>query len=239
MADAARRWFDLVLVHGDPSIVPFADSFPCADQIDDLIVHTGFVAPPVSTVSDDHGQTGGITDGRDEIIVSVGGGAVGLGLLETASAAARLSETKRRWRLLVGPDIAAADFERLEQRAPKGVIVERARPDFPALLTRCALSISQAGYNTVMDVLAAGCRALLIPFARSGESEQTRRAELMAARGWGRCLPEAGLGADLLAETVDDYLSDPAPGGGRSVDLSGAEKSVDVLHQKFIGLPPG
>ena len=31
-----------------------------------------------------------------------------------------------------------------------GVIVERARTDFPSLLMNCALSISQGGYNTVM-----------------------------------------------------------------------------------------
>lgn len=235
MAAAARRWFDVVLVHGDPSIVPLADSFPFTDRIGDLIVHTGYVAPPGSG---DAPKVPG-EDGLDEIVVSVGGGAVGLALLETAIAAAGLARTRKTWRLLAGPDIAPSDFDRLRDRAGDGVIVERARKDFPALLARCALSISQAGYNTVVDVLAAGCRTLLIPFAQSGESEQSQRAELIAARGWARYLPEAGLSADQLAETVDQCLATPAREMMREVDLSGAQTSVRVLHQKFIGLRSG
>lgn len=238
MADTARRWFDLVLVHGDPAIVPFADSFPYADRINDLIVHTGFIAPrrPERIA----GCVG--ADGTDEIIVSVGGGAVGLRLLETAcSAAAEMpaSWASHRWRLLVGPDIPVADLDRLRQQAPNGVTVERARPDFTAMLSRCALSISQAGYNTVMDVLVAGCRALFVPFAQAGESEQTRRAELVAVRGWAQCLPEADLTAASLVRTIDRCMSNPKPDGGRSITLSGAETSIDLLHQKFIGLQPG
>ena len=38
------------------------------------------------------------------------------------------------------------------------------------------LSISQSGYNTVCDVLQAGCRAIYVPFAAGGETEQTVRA---------------------------------------------------------------
>jgi predicted glycosyltransferase len=235
MAETARQWFDLVLVHGDPSIVPFGDSFPYADRLSDLIEHTGFVSParPVRSIDTD------MSDGVDEIIVSVGGGAVGYRLLEAASEAARLPHPRlasQLWRLLVGPDISKEDFDRLVDQAPEGAIVERARPDFTALLSRCSLSISQAGYNTVMDVLVAGCRALYVPFAQGGESEQSRRAELMADRGWARCLPEADLTAALLAETITTCLSLPKPGDGRSIALSGAETSVQLLHQKFIGL---
>ncbi len=235
MAEAARRWFDLVLVHGDPSIVPFADSFPFAGHIDDLIVHTGYVAPRRSADTPEALNE----DGLDEIVVSVGGGAVGLALLETAITAAGRARTRKAWRLLAGPDIPAPDFERLRGQAGDTVIVERARKDFPALLARCALSISQAGYNTVVDVLAAKCRALLIPFAQSGESEQSQRAELIAARGWARYLPEAGLSADQLAQTVDECLATPAREIMPQVDLSGAQTSVRVLHQKFIGLRSG
>ena len=172
-------------------------------------------------------------------MVSVGGGAVGLALLETAITAARLAHARKTWRLLAGPDIPAPDFERLQGLAGNAVIVERARKDFPALLARCALSISQAGYNTVVDVLAAQCRALLIPFAQSGESEQSQRAELIAGRGWARYLPEAGLSADQLAQTVDECLATRPREIMPQVDLSGAQTSVRVLHQKFIGLRSG
>ena len=80
MADIARRHLDLVLVHGDPELVPFEATFPPADTIRDLIRYTGYVAParkPAAPYGDGHG----------EVVVSVGGGAVGLPLLRAAIAA--------------------------------------------------------------------------------------------------------------------------------------------------------
>ena len=51
------------------------------------------------------------------------------------------------------------------------------------MLARSRLSLSQAGYNTVMDILAVGARALVLPFAEGAESEQSLRARLLAERG--------------------------------------------------------
>jgi UDP-N-acetylglucosamine:LPS N-acetylglucosamine transferase len=62
---------------------------------------------------------------------------------------------------------------------PPNVTVEWARPDFPALLAGCALSISQAGYNTVLDLVAARRPAIVVPFDAGNETEQAIRAEAM------------------------------------------------------------
>src|SRR5262250_1561890 len=82
-----------------------------------------------------------------------------------------------RWRLLVGTNAPDAELEALSRDAGPGVIVERARPDFAALLARASISVSQAGYNTVLDVIRNGARPVLVPFAEQGETEQTMRAE--------------------------------------------------------------
>src|SRR5690606_28564177 len=76
-AHLARR-YDLVLVHGDPALIPFAATWPRAAAFGDMIRHTGYVAapPPAPTAAE-----------RSEVLVSVGGGAIGRGLLETAIAA--------------------------------------------------------------------------------------------------------------------------------------------------------
>ena len=100
MADIARRHLDLVLVHGDPELVPFEATFPPADTIRDLIRYTGYVAPARKPAAP-HG------DGHGEVVVSVGGGAVGLPLLRAAMAARPLTALASiPWRLLAGPDIA-------------------------------------------------------------------------------------------------------------------------------------
>lgn len=227
MAEAARRWFDLVLVHGDPQLIPFADSFPPAERIADLIRYTGYVAPPRRA-----GDIREHDDGYDEVIVSVGGGAVGGRLLRAAAAARPLctAAAGAHWRLLVGPDLPADDLAALRDSAAAdpGLVVEPARPDFPALLRRCRLSISQAGYNTVMDVLAAGCRAVLVPFAQGAETEQTDRARLLAARGLVEMAMEDGLTPQTLAEAADRALAGPPPPRA-AFGMDGAARSAVLL----------
>jgi predicted glycosyltransferase len=205
MADIARRHLDLVLVHGDPALVPFEATFPPADTIRDLIRYTGYVAPARKPPTPDG-------DGHGEVVVSVGGGAVGLPLLRAAMESRPLTALAHtRWRLLAGPDIPEPEFQTLRTSAPTGVVVERARPDFPELLARCTLSISQAGYNTLMDILQARCRAVVVPFAAGNETEQTDRARLFEARGLLHIADESGLTAATLAHAIARALEAPPP----------------------------
>src|SRR3546814_1376067 len=64
------------------------------------------------------------------------------------------------------------DFRASAASAPDGVAVERARSDFVDLLCRARLSISQGGYNTLMEVLATGVPGVVVPFAGGSETEQ-------------------------------------------------------------------
>ena len=115
------------------------------------------------------------------------------------------------WRCLVGPNLSPRVYRRLEAQVCRGLIVERNRSDFPTLLSRAALSVSQAGYNTVFEGLSAGCRVLLVPYVERGETEQTRRAELLCARGMVSVITAAELSAERLNEAVNRALSDPPP----------------------------
>lgn len=208
----ARACFDHVLVHGDPRLVPIEASFPSMAAIADMLVYTGYVA--------DRPAGGGHAagpDGAGDVIVSVGGGAVGLALLRAAFAARPLCRlADRPWRLITGPNLAEEVFAELAWAPPPGVIVERWRPDLPALLAACALSVSQAGYNTVMDVLMAGASAVLVPFADAAESEQTLRAKVLAERGRVVMVDPAELSAENLANAIDRALTLPPA----SVDIN-------------------
>ena len=46
MVATARRWFDRILVHGDPALLRLEESFPPAAALADLIDYTGYVATP-------------------------------------------------------------------------------------------------------------------------------------------------------------------------------------------------
>src|SRR5690242_1323395 len=86
--------FDTILIHGDPKVIGFERSFAAWDAIRDRAAYTGYVA--------DLARADGAA-GRDEVIVSVGGGAVGAPLIEAAAAArAKTALAARTWRLLGG-----------------------------------------------------------------------------------------------------------------------------------------
>jgi predicted glycosyltransferase len=209
--------FDRLLVHGDPRVAPFERSFGSAARLAGKLHYTGYV------VEEEEGEGDA---GRDEVLVSAGGGAVGRRLLESAIAARPLSALRdRTWRVLAG--INAGDIDDLEG---EGVIVERARNDFTLRLRNCVLSVSQAGYNTVMETLQARARAVLVPFAEGGEAEQTLRARLLAERGLVQMVDEESLTPARLAAAIDRAAAAPRPAAG-AVDLGGARRTAELLRE--------
>lgn len=228
MADQALRFYDRILVHADPDFIRLEDSFPFADDVAGLVRYTGYVGGGARAPSDS-------PDGEDEVILSCGGGAVAENLLSAAMDARPLSRRAEDtpWRVLIGHDISEDAFAIYRQSAPEGVIVERARRDFPELLKRARLSVSQAGYNTVLDILVAGVPAVFVPFAQANETEQTQRAEALARHGRAVVTPEAGLTPERLAAAIDDALA--LPRSHHAVLLGGAEESARVLLADLKG----
>jgi predicted glycosyltransferase len=214
MVSLVERYFDLVLVHGDARLA----AFPLAARLREKIRYTGYVV--------DEPHAGDAQAGRGEVIVSAGGGAVGARLLETALRARELSSLRdRTWRVITGvngPDLKAVE--------DKNLVIERMRTDFTTLLANCALSISQAGYNTVMETLQARARAVLVPYVGEGESEQPARARLLAAHGLVEVVEEASLDAASLAAAAGRAASRSRPPAG-AVDLGGAQRSAELLRE--------
>jgi predicted glycosyltransferase len=211
--------FDAVLVHGDPDFVRLEDTFPLTADIADKVRYTGLVAPPL--VAD--------PAERFDIIASAGGGAVGLDLIRAARDAASSLSASYRWLLISGPNLPERDFAMLQHEAPANVTLVRFRKDFPSLLKGAKVSISQAGYNTVGDLLRTDCRAILIPFVAGGETEQTVRAERLKAMGLASILPETGLTAEHVVSAVSEALARP-PRQAAALDLAGAETTAAIIR---------
>ncbi len=211
--------FDAVLVHGDPRVLPLEASWPVTPEIAGKLVYTGYLAEPPAL-------PGIPADSSGTILVSGGGSAAALPLFEASLAAARLLP-QRSFHLLIGRGVAEADFASLRQSAPDNVLVERARPDFTELLAGCGLSISQAGYNTVLDLLQAGRPALLVPFDAGNETEQALRAAALERAGLARVVKLAE-GPQALASAIEAALAQGSPPAAR-VDLSGAGGTVAAI----------
>ncbi|HZK90807.1 MAG TPA: glycosyltransferase [Stellaceae bacterium] len=218
-----RRDFAAVLVHGDAAFIPFDAAFPAAPRIADRLHYTGYVTETHPTSS-----LAAPKDGDGEVLVSVGGGAAGRMLLQAALAARRQGCLAGRvWRILAGAGLGDDALAALRRDAPPGVVIERFRRDFPALLRRCHVSVSQAGYNTVLDILAARARAVLVPFAAERETEQAIRAEHLASRGAAHLLRERDLTPAALAAVIERAAArEPCP---IALDTGGARRAAALI----------
>ncbi len=223
-ADIIKRFYDLVLVHGDPHLCRLDETFSLATRFADKIAYTGIVAPSPTTFAGE----------AHDVIVSAGGGAVGATLLDAALRAKPLSRlANKRWLIVTGPNLDPAREMALSQLAGNDVTIARFLPDLPARLSRATLSISQAGYNTVADLLVAGCRSVLIPFAAGGETEQPVRTRLMERLGLAIGVDEAALTPETLADTIDRALVLPKP--ETNLALDGAAETGRILLKALRG----
>ncbi len=208
-ADLVRAHIDNVLVHSDPSLVPLDATFPMFDRIADRIAYTGYAVPEMVAVD---GQT-------FDVIVTAGGGAFGADLLATAAEAAR-HFPQERWCIAIGPNGAALPV-------PENVVLVERIDGLAAHMARAGLSISQCGYNTAMDVLSSGVKAVLVPHDTTGQTEQKRRAELLADKGYAVSVPQSELTVAKLVAGIEWARALPSP--AHRPDLSGVKTSAALL----------
>jgi predicted glycosyltransferase len=226
MIALARRYFDRVLVHGDPAVIPLEASFPAATALADRILYTGYVVDSAALAPSPQGEA----EANDEILVSAGGGAVGRPLIEAALAARpRTRWRDRPWRIVTGPGMAERDVVALRAALPEGVRLDRVRPDLPALFGRCHLSVSQAGYNTLMELLSVRARALVVPFAEASETEQTLRARRLARMGLLDLVESDALGPAPFAAAIDRAAARARP--QVRLNFGGAAQTAKLLLQ--------
>src|SRR5918996_1150628 len=220
MLAQARAHFDRILVHTDPRLIPFGLTFPHADALGDRLVETGYVIEPLTVET---------AEGRAQVLVSAGGGRVRAALLEVALQARPLSRLRERpWRLIAGGNLAGDAFQALRSRIPQGVVLERQREDFPALLANSLLSISQAGYNTVVEGLRFRRPMVLVPFETASETEQRTRAERLVKLGLAEVVWESELTPRTLAGAIDRACQSRS--ARRPVfALDGAARSADLV----------
>ncbi|MFD2204912.1 glycosyltransferase family protein [Kiloniella antarctica] len=218
-----ETYFDNVLIHGDPNLIPFDKTFHPAREISNKILYSGYV------VDEKVDEAPHPTDGKDEIIVSTGGGAVSERLVKAAISAREKSSLKNKvWRIFIGHSLPEDLFSQYANLSEDRLIIQRSRADFTSLLPNCALSISQGGYNTVMEVLRAGCPRVIVPYSGGLETEQTLRAKLLAETNALTYVDEENLTGQILADAIEQTLNTKQRPPS-SLDTNGAEKTAQIL----------
>ena len=221
-----RAHVDRVLVHADPALVTLGESFGPAAAIAGRVRYTGYVAPPRPQPRE-----------RTSVVVSAGGGAVGGALLRDALAArARTRLAGRPWILIAGPNLPEGDLATLSAAAGDGVRILRSVPDLAAVLAGAIVSVSQAGYNTLMDIAVSETPAVLVPFAGAAETEQPMRAARLDGFPVA-VVTEAALNPAALATAIDHVST--LSGRWPSIALEGAATSARLLHALVDGKDGG
>ena len=206
-----NRYYDLILVHGDPHIQKLDETFHRTSDLRCPVRYTGYVVRP---------QPRGIESAANTlnknvvptIIVSNGGGQPTSGhhLLENCLHAAEILQPvlPLQFHFYAGPFMDDQVYQRLLHLASgiSSVTFTRYTPSLPACLKHADLSISMAGYNTVMDILSSGVRALVSPFVGGGDQEQTVRANKMADIGVLQVLTKEQLEPPQLATIILEAL---------------------------------
>lgn len=189
-----------VFVRGDPDIVRFEETFSLTHEIADKLRYVGYVSPPPPKHWPER-------DNR--IIVSQGGGEIGLILLRAAIETAPLLP---QYHFVIVCSSRATATERADLQAcvsSSNVEVVAFLADFQEQLIHAALSISLGGDNTLMDVISTRTQALAFPYM--GNSEQILRIQKLAAKGFIGQLDLEDLAPARLSMKIETALKQPYP----------------------------
>lgn len=221
-----NQYFDLLLVHGDPKFQLLEETFSRVCDLRCPVHYTGYVVQPQPET------TATVVCDRPLILVSVGGGRFGHELLECVAKTAPLLAEKlpHTIQMFTGPFMPGDKFAELQVMAKDSpnLRVDRFTPNLLTYMQQADLSINMSGYNTTMNVLTTGVRAMILPFTGNDDQEQTIRAAKLEQLGVvNRIYPE-DLQCDRFAEKVITCLQKlPTP---IQFDFNGVAKTSSLLN---------
>jgi predicted glycosyltransferase len=198
----SNEYFDAVLVHADARFTTLEETFHPTVPLRVPVHYTGFVRGPVTHDRERARER--------RVLVSAGGGLVGAPLFRAAVEAhpRLLADLGLRTVIVAGPFLPAPVFDELTARAEEttGLQVVRYLPDLGAEMAASAVSVSQAGYNTTMDILGCATPAVVVPYGEGREDEQAARARRLERLGALRVLDSDRLSPHTLVDAVGDAL---------------------------------
>jgi predicted glycosyltransferase len=224
-----ERYFDSVLIHADPNFQKLEETFAAISSINVPVNYTGYVIQPEPEVSE---EPIALQPDKPLFLASIGGGRVGVELLEASIEASRLLAARLEHQLLIftGPYLPEEQFAILQERVTNEpqIILKRFTANFLSYMQRAAVSISMAGYNTCMNILSTGVQSLVLPFKGGNNDEQTLRSHKLEALGLLSVLEPEQLNGKYLAEHIKGKLR---PQETRTtLNLNGVETTTQLLQ---------
>lgn len=227
-----NRYYDAVLMHADSRLARLEQTFSHFDALRIPVFYTGYVAPcPPANAHKRVRNRLRLHDGQPLILVSGGGGKVAGPLLKAATAAYEYLDPTLQpvMQVFTGPYLDQSIFDSLVSHPQAGLRIDRFSDDFLSFMAAADLSISMAGYNTCMNLLATNTPGLVWPFAQN--REQGMRSRQLAREARILPLTDADLNPRRLAGLMAPWLTGSVPERARpDVDLNGARSTASWLE---------
>ncbi|MCX6048005.1 MAG: glycosyltransferase [Chloroflexi bacterium] len=228
--DAVEQYYDRVLVYGMRDVFDLAEQYRFSPSVADRLRYCGYVcespkqrAPELSMGGPRSARQAKLNTGvalrrklltgahacAKLVVAMAGGGADAYPMMRTLVDAMPVIQ-RRQHSLLVlitGPFMPFELRKDLKVRAqglPVRIITSV--DDTNSYLQAADLVVAMAGYNTSVEILQSGKRAIFVP-RRGPSAEQRTRAQLFAARGWVDMLDPDELSVDTLVPLVVQNLS--------------------------------
>ncbi|MBE9166431.1 glycosyl transferase [Pleurocapsales cyanobacterium LEGE 06147] len=221
-----NKYFDLLLIHGDPSLVKLEESFSRIQDLNCPVYYTGYVTQKLPKANQ-------ISIKKPLIVVSVGGGRFGHDLLECVVKTAPILEEKipHYIQMFTGPFISEEIFERLQNLAAgkNNIAINVYTPDLLSYMQQADLSISMSGYNTTMNILNTGVKAMMMAFRGNGDREQEIRANKLEKLNRIKVIHAEDLQPEKFANKIITYLQEEP--NQLQLDFTGVEKTAYYLRQ--------
>ncbi|MEM8503964.1 MAG: glycosyltransferase [Cyanobacteria bacterium P01_D01_bin.1] len=234
-----NQYFDQLLIHGDPALHPIEESFSRIDDVSCEVHYTGYVVQKPESSRPSLADNVALAKPEPMILVSVGGGRFGHELLDCVVGAAEVLEQQipHHIQVFTGPFIPEGKFWDLKNAARDrtNLHIRRYTPNLLAYMQKADLSISMSGYNTTMNILTTGVRAMMLPFTGNGDQEQTKRVQRLSQLGKVRQIQPLDLQPQRLAEAAIAHLQH-AP-SELNIDLNGADNTARLVNTLVSNSP--
>ena len=201
-----NQYFDQLLIHSDPRFIDLEHSFSLVGSLTCDIHYTGYIVPDI----DREFPPKKISD-PPMILVSVGGGRFGHQLLDCVAKASQYLEDKipHQIHMFTGPFVPIEVYDNLQKMAVccSNLTVERYTPDLLSYMAKAHLSISLTSYDTTLNVLQTGVRAMQLPLRGHPDHEQRLRCNRLEELGIVKVIEPADLQPILFSLEILDTLS--------------------------------
>ncbi|HEY6331658.1 MAG TPA: glycosyltransferase [Blastocatellia bacterium] len=234
--DVLQRYYDLILIYGDPTVFDAAAHYDLNRTCGGKVVYCGYVGPsdlpkPGVRLPDESSP-----DGAKHLLIMGGGGFDAYPMMSMCiGAIARMrNDTELDCTLITGPLMDRSEYQSIKNEAAGLPIVVAPYVDNPLdYIRRADLVIGMAGYNTVVETMSLGKRMLVVP--RGGPSaEQSMRGDIFAAKGYVATRRLEDSSPESFAEAIWRSL-ESQPSAGPMPDFNGLTKVVEELRKTAAG----